>query len=66
MEDCIIGDVYRHKKRGSVYRILYEGQMKIGDKWEPSVTYRDMEGRIWTREKEKFFDGRFDLIKKSL
>lgn len=58
----VVGNVYQHKKRGSVYRITAEGQMKIEDAWIPSVTYIDLDGNTWTREKEKFFDGRFELL----
>lgn len=69
--------LYRHKKRGTTYRILHGHE--YGDctassatvaqiDHEPMVVYQDIaDGRVWVRPRSEFFDGRFEeLTERSL
>ncbi len=54
--------IYRHKKRGSTYKILHEGAV-IEATEEKAVVYQCLEsGIIWIRPETEFFDGRFERI----
>jgi len=61
----IVGNTYRHIRRGTLYRILAESKVKINGEWHPSVVYTDAENRWWVRTQKDFFDGKFDLVKES-
>lgn len=66
------GALWRHKKRGTTYRILH------GEKYadctassatitqidhEPFVVYQDVaDGKVWVRPRSEFFDGRFEPV----
>ena len=65
-------ELYRHRKRGTTYRILH------GDEYgtcfassssvaqidhEPMIVYQDIaDGRVWVRPRSEFFDGRFEKL----
>lgn len=66
--------LYRHKKRGTVYRILHEGVFQgsgitnsaaaeLDD--TPVIIYQDLDDptKIWVRLRKEFFDGRFEKVK---
>lgn len=58
--------LYRHKKRGTVYRIIslallqWDGPQDMA----PVVVYYDVDDRekVWVRSHSEFFDGRFEEI----
>ncbi|AQT06467.1 hypothetical protein [Acetobacter persici] len=57
--------LYRHKKRGTLYRIITIGRLQIAGDCDMSecVTYEDVhDGSVWTRLKSEFFDGRFEEV----
>lgn len=62
-------DHWRHKKRGTTYRriasttIETEGFVYNGDKVE--VYLADIDGTIWVRRTQDFFDGRFEKLEKA-
>ena len=58
---------YRHKKRGSVYRVLHEGTMSTSEiprmDDEPMVVYQcETDSKIWVRPVAEFYDGRFEEL----
>jgi hypothetical protein len=59
---------YRHKKRGSIYRVLAEkaeAQCATADieEAEVVVVYQaERDGSVWVRRRAEFFDGRFELV----
>jgi len=66
--------LYRHKKRGTVYRIIHESYFQgstltcsaageLDDR--PVVVYQDVEypQKVWVRLRKEFFDGRFEVLK---
>ncbi|WP_354453582.1 DUF1653 domain-containing protein [Methylobacterium sp. 1030] len=59
----VTGCLYRHRKRGSTYRIVGEANLQtsapVGDN-ERLVVYQGDDGRIWVRPANEFFDGRFE------
>lgn len=76
MSELKVGQVWRHKKRGSLYRIgaigallqcsTYEAvEDKVG--LSPWVIYfseapRDKEEHVYIRLESEFLDGRFELV----
>lgn len=52
--------MYRHKKTGGMYRLLYEGLEVTGDDAVPSVVYQNGDGDVFIQAKARFFDGRFE------
>ena len=57
--------LYRHKKRGSTYRILHEAVLQLEGLYDmaPVVVYQDIaNGSVWVRLRKEFFDGRFEEI----
>ena len=64
------GPRWRHKKRGTTYRVLHEGTMSsakvsvVDD--EPMVVYQaESDGRIWVRPTAEFYDGRFEVLRRA-
>jgi hypothetical protein len=57
------GDTYRHKIRGSTYRVIGRVTLQtggpIGDDQE-LVIYRGDDGQLWARSITEFCDGRFE------
>ena len=67
---------YKHKKRGTTYRIIAEGVMSVSADWyywngpaytnvdgEPVIIYQSCEdARVWVRPRDEFFDGRFEEV----
>lgn len=62
--------LYRHKKRGTTYRILHEVYFQCSTVLEvnldnrPVVVYQDVlePQKIWVRLRKEFFDGRFEKV----
>lgn len=59
--------IWRHKKRGTSYTILAEGELHSAEfsvlNGSTLVAYRDVDsGKVWFRPKDEFFDGRFERI----
>lgn len=56
--------LYRHKKRGTVYRILQHATLQWDGPADMAsvVVYQDVAepNRIWVRAHDEFFDGRFE------
>jgi hypothetical protein len=61
--------LYRHKKRGTVYRITGFGTLQIDGPSDMAavVIYHDVANpnRIWVRPHDMFFDGRFEEFEAS-
>ncbi len=57
---------YRHKKRGTTYRVLSSARLQVADPtldMTSVVVYQDEEsGLVWVRPEGEFFDGRFEAI----
>lgn len=57
---------YRHKKRGTVYRIIAEAHIQIATGLydeDRVVIYQGEDGQLHVRKKEEFHDGRFEQLK---
>lgn len=57
----------KHKKRGSVYRVLHRGAILQTDSplddYAELVVYQDpKDGRVWVRPVSEFDDGRFETV----
>jgi hypothetical protein len=60
--------IWRHKKRGSEYKIIGQGKLQVSshvaaidDEWV--VIYQNMnDGALWVRPSSEFFDGRFEKV----
>ena len=59
-------DVWRHKKRGSTYKIVGEAQVQAETPltdYECVTVYRCLQsGELWVRRNSEFHDGRFELV----
>lgn len=60
-------DVYKHKKRGSIYQDLGDGILQVEDDvilkdGDALKAYIDKENRLWFRTPEEFHDGRFEQL----
>lgn len=63
----MIGDRYKHKIRGSTYRILFDDatSSSIVDALDgvPMVVYQcESDGMVWVRPRLEFLDGRFEKL----
>lgn len=56
--------IYRHKKRGTLYRVLYHGRLQVdGDLDNQIVTvYQGEDGQVWVRPDHEFKDGGFERV----
>jgi hypothetical protein len=55
-------DLYRHKRTGGIYEVICTATYLPSTFYE-LVVYRDIEtGKIWSRHRDMFFDGRFELV----
>ena len=54
--------VYRHKRTGGLYRVLYEGLEVTGYEGVPSIVYQDGSGQVFIQAKARFEDGRFEKL----
>lgn len=54
--------MYRHKKSGGVYRLLYECLEVTGDEGVPSIVYQNGSGDVFVQTRTRFFDGRFEAL----
>lgn len=57
------GEVFRHKKRGTLYTLIGVGRVQgtLADE-DPVVLYRGENGGLWARHQAEFCDGRFEHI----
>lgn len=56
----VIGTVYRHVKRGTLYNFLMFAEDE-GKRGHTLVVYRGVDdGKVWVRPASQFFDGRFE------
>jgi hypothetical protein len=59
-------DVWRHKKRGSTYKVVGEAQVQAETPltdYECVTVYRCLQsGELWVRRNSEFHDGRFELV----
>jgi len=58
--------MYRHKKRGTVYTKIGEGQIQTEQPlkdYDVVVIYKNVEtGDLYARRREEFYDGRYEEI----
>lgn len=61
--------IYRHKKRGTTYRVIGRGELQnavkglVFTEGQTMVAYQSLEdGRVWFRLAVEFDDGRFEEI----
>lgn len=48
---------YRHLKKKGEYKVLHESKMQIGQIWIDCIVYQSViDGRVWVREKNNFFE----------
>jgi len=60
------GEVWRHVKRGTEYRILYLAVLHAQDNdldEELCVVYQGSDEAVWVRTVTEFCDGRFEKVK---
>jgi hypothetical protein len=67
MGNATMGDRYRHKVRGSTYRVLYEAAKASSiitalDDMTMVVYQCEADGCVWVRPAIEFFDGRFERL----
>lgn len=60
------GELWRHKKRGTVYKVIGEAELQCATH-DPSegdelVIYRGDDGKLWARMRDEFHDGRFEAL----
>ena len=54
--------IYRHKKRGTKYRLIEAGAI-LEATGERVVVYQCIDdGQVWVRPHAEFFDGRFERV----
>ena len=57
--------IYRHTKRGGLYRLVCMGLLEVNKK--PHVIYQSLEdGQVWIRPRDEFFDGRFEFEREEI
>lgn len=60
------GDGWRHKKRGTTYDIIGNGRVQcaeaVHDMAEVVIYRADVDGSLWVRPWQEFYDGRFERI----
>jgi hypothetical protein len=66
-KDNKMADRYRHKVRGTTYRVLYEAAKASSiisalDEMTMVVYQSEEDGLVWVRPASEFFDGRFELV----
>jgi hypothetical protein len=54
--------MYRHKKTGVVYHVLFEGLEVTDDVASPSIVYQNTAGEVFIQAKCRFEDGRFEKL----
>lgn len=54
--------MYRHVRTGVVYELLYHGLEVTGDDGVPSIIYRNNGGDVFIQSRNRFEDGRFELL----
>lgn len=64
---CQMADRYRHKVRGTTYRVLFEAAKTSSiiaalDDMTMVVYQAEHDGLVWVRPALEFFDGRFERI----
>ena len=56
-------NVFRHRKRGTVYNVFGEGTLQCSgaplQDGSPVTIYQDADGKLWVRGTAEFHDGRF-------
>jgi hypothetical protein len=65
MTQGIRGRIYRHKKRGSLYRVLEIGNMQCASPEHDEalmIVYEGLDGCVWVRPLAEFQDGRFEQV----
>jgi len=61
-DSFVTEQVYKHKKTGLHYIVLYEGLEVTGDEGIPSIVYRNTVGDVFIQAKSRFEDGRFEKL----
>lgn len=60
------GLTYRHKKRGTTYKVVGRADLQAGEPCPEGTTlvvYRCLEtGALWARPDTEFYDGRFEVL----
>lgn len=62
------GDIIRHRKRGSTYKILHRATMQVDGPLDdkPVLVYQCLtDGRVWVRPAAEFAPSRFELVSAS-
>lgn len=57
--------LYKHAKRGTIYRVLHFATLQIEGQLDYAVVivYQDIESlQVWVRPNDEFFDGRFEEL----
>lgn len=62
-----MGDRYKHRIRGTTYRVLYEAAKASSiidalDDMTFVVYQSETDGQVWVRPAIEFFDGRFERL----
>lgn len=64
--------LYRHKKRGTIYKVVGHAKFQVSNDIEVElvadykelVVYRDKDGQLWIRDPKGFYDpDRFEELK---
>lgn len=52
---------YRHRRRGSLYEMIGLASVQgVVEEGNYAVIYRGEDDRLWVRDRNEFFDGRFE------